>query len=160
MQLQVVDHPQVPHTFTVHQLTAFQLTVCVVQDADSPDFGRRADELIAVSAPQSRGRADPAGRFRDTRRDDLPGPTAEAGSLPRVRGEARPRGNTHAARQPGDLSGRQVPQVDLMLASGGTLKAAIRLVFDCGTDDVPAFCLLDAPEGQRRCRATSATRRL
>jgi uracil phosphoribosyltransferase len=80
--------------------------------------------------------------------------------LTKVREKPSPRGNAHAARQLGDLSGRQVLQLDPMLASGGTLKAAMRLVVGCGTDGVPVFCLLAAPEGQRRCSATSVTRRL
>jgi uracil phosphoribosyltransferase len=48
---------------------------------------------------------------------------------------------------PDDLSGRQVYVVDPMLATGGTLVAAIDLLIDLGADDVTALCLLAAPEG-------------
>jgi len=34
-----------------------------------------------------------------------------------------------------------------MLATGGTLAAAIQLLFDRGATDVTALCLLAAPEG-------------
>ncbi len=34
-----------------------------------------------------------------------------------------------------------------MLATGGALAAAIRLLFERGADDVTAICLLAAPEG-------------
>jgi uracil phosphoribosyltransferase len=34
-----------------------------------------------------------------------------------------------------------------MLATGGTLAAAIRFLVDRGADDITAICLLSAPEG-------------
>jgi uracil phosphoribosyltransferase len=37
--------------------------------------------------------------------------------------------------------------LDPMLATGGTLAAAITFAFDRGADDVTAVCLLAAPEG-------------
>ncbi len=37
--------------------------------------------------------------------------------------------------------------LDPMLATGGTLAAAIRYLRDRGADDVTAICLLAAPEG-------------
>jgi uracil phosphoribosyltransferase len=48
---------------------------------------------------------------------------------------------------PDDLSGRQVYLLDPMLATGGTLVAAIRLMIERGADDITAICLLAAPEG-------------
>ena len=54
---------------------------------------------------------------------------------------------------PDDLSGRQVYMLDPMLATGGTLAAAIRFAFDRGADDVTAICLLAAPEGIEAVRA-------
>ena len=40
-----------------------------------------------------------------------------------------------------------------MLATGGTLAAALRLLVDRGADHVTAICLLAAPEGVERVRA-------
>ena len=37
-----------------------------------------------------------------------------------------------------------------MLATGGTLAAAIRFLLDRGADDITAICLLAAPEGCAR----------
>ena len=37
-----------------------------------------------------------------------------------------------------------------MLATGGTLAAAIRLLLDRGADHITAICLLAAPEGLNR----------
>src|ERR671917_221634 len=54
---------------------------------------------------------------------------------------------TYAERLPEDLSGRQCYVLDPMLATGGTLAAAIRFLVDRGADDITAICLLAAPEG-------------
>ena len=40
-----------------------------------------------------------------------------------------------------------------MLATGGTLGAAIRFLTDRGADDITAICLLVAPEGVARLEA-------
>ena len=54
---------------------------------------------------------------------------------------------TYATRLPDDLSGRQCYLLDPMLATGGTLSAAIHYLIDRGADDITAICLLAAPEG-------------
>ena len=59
-------------------------------------------------------------------------------------------------RLPEDLSGRQCYVLDPMLATGGTLAAAIRFLTDRGADDITAICLLAAPEGCGGSRRTSA----
>ena len=74
-------------------------------------------------------------------------PTAEVGFLGMVRNEDTLEASTYATRMPDDLSGRQVYVLDPMLATGGTLVAAIRLLIGRGADDVTAICLLAAPEG-------------
>jgi uracil phosphoribosyltransferase len=48
---------------------------------------------------------------------------------------------------PEDLSGRQCYVLDPMLATGGTLVAALSFLVDRGADDITAICLLAAPEG-------------
>ena len=52
-----------------------------------------------------------------------------------------------ANRLPEDLSGRQCYILDPMLATGGTLVAAINFLLERGAKDVTAICLLAAPEG-------------
>src|SRR5258705_4082120 len=71
-------------------------------------------------------------------------PTAEVGFLGMVRDEETLQASTYATRMPEDLSGRQVYVLDPMLATGGTLVTAIRLLIDRGADDVTALCLLAA----------------
>jgi uracil phosphoribosyltransferase len=43
-----------------------------------------------------------------------------------------------------------------MLATGGTLAAAIRYLVDLGADDITAITLLSAPEGIARLEAATA----
>jgi uracil phosphoribosyltransferase len=74
-------------------------------------------------------------------------PTAEVGFLGMIRDEQTLQASTYATRLPENLSGRQVFLLDPMLATGGTLAAAIGFVFDRGADDVTAICLIAAPEG-------------
>lgn len=74
-------------------------------------------------------------------------PTAEVGFLGMVRDEETLKASTYASRMPDDLSGRQVYVLDPMLATGGTLVAAIRELIARGADDVTAVVLLAAPEG-------------
>jgi uracil phosphoribosyltransferase len=70
-----------------------------------------------------------------------------------IRDEQTLQASTYATRVPEDLSGRQVFLLDPMLATGGTLAAAMRFVFERGADDVTAICLLAAPEGVRAVEA-------
>lgn len=77
-------------------------------------------------------------------------PTAEVGFLGMVRDEESLIAHTYADRLPSDISGRQVYVLDPMLATGGTLVAAIDLLLERGARDVTAICLLAAPEGLQR----------
>ena len=74
-------------------------------------------------------------------------PTAEVGFLGMVRDEQTLQPTTYATRLPDDLSGRQAFILDPMLATGGSMLAAIRYLLDRGATDVTAICLLGAPEG-------------
>jgi uracil phosphoribosyltransferase len=77
-------------------------------------------------------------------------PTAEVGFLGMMRNEETLEASTYAERLPDDLSGRQCYVLDPMLATGGTLAAAIRFLTARGADDITAICLLAAPEGCAR----------
>ena len=74
-------------------------------------------------------------------------PNAEVGFLGMKRDEETLAIETYANRLPQDLSGRQVFLIDPMLATGGTLVAAINYVLERGASDVTCTCLLAVPEG-------------
>lgn len=74
-------------------------------------------------------------------------PTAEVGFLGIVRDHETLQPTTYANRLPDDLADRQCFVLDPMLATGGSLAAAIHYLFDRGAVDVTAICLLGAPEG-------------
>ncbi|MBC7517684.1 MAG: uracil phosphoribosyltransferase [Microbacteriaceae bacterium] len=74
-------------------------------------------------------------------------PTAEVGFLGMVRNEETLQPDIYAERLPDDLSNRQCFVLDPMLATGGSLIAAITYLFDRGAVDVTAVCLLGTPEG-------------
>jgi uracil phosphoribosyltransferase len=165
MRLHVVDHPLVAH----------KLTALRDRDTDSPTFRRLADELVTLLAYEATRdvRIEPhdiVTPVAPTTGVRLSGakplvvpilraglgmlegmtrlmPTAEVGFLGMIRDEATLQASTYANRLPDDLSGRQVFLLDPMLATGGTLAAAIRFVTERGADDVTAVCLLAAPEG-------------
>ncbi|MFW6692797.1 uracil phosphoribosyltransferase [Streptomyces sp. MAR4 CNX-425] len=165
MRIHVVDHPLVAH----------KLTTLRDERTDSPTFRRLADELVTLLAyeatrdvrteqvdvrtpvAQTTGvhLARPKPLIVPILRAGLGMldgmmrvlPTAEAGFLGLIRDEETLQPSTYANRLPEDLSGRQVYVLDPMLATGGTLVAAIRELIRRGADDVTAICLLAAPEG-------------
>lgn len=74
-------------------------------------------------------------------------PSAEVGFLGMARNEETLEPTTYAERLPEDLSDRQCFVLDPMLATGGSLGAAIDFLFARGAEDVTAICILGAPEG-------------
>ena len=165
MDVHVIDHPLVSH----------KLTTLRDQETDSPTFRRLTDELVTLLAYEAtRGvrvrdetvqtpvapahgvtLAHPRPLVVPILRAGLGMldgmmrllPTVEVGFLGMVRDEETLRASTYAERLPADLSGRQCYVLDPMLATGGTLAAAIRFLVDRGADDITAICLLTAPEG-------------
>jgi len=79
-------------------------------------------------------------------------PSAEVGFLGLKRDEETLEAVTYANRLPEDLTGRQVFILDPMLATGGSLVAAIDYVLERGATDVTCVCLLAAPEGIEHVR--------
>ena len=74
-------------------------------------------------------------------------PTAEVGFLGMVRNEETLQPDIYAERLPEDLSNRQCFVLDPMLATGGSLTAAIEYLFNRGAQDVTAICIIGSPEG-------------
>jgi uracil phosphoribosyltransferase len=168
MRIHVADHPLVAH----------KLTTLRDERTDSPTFRRLADELVTllayeatrdvrvepvtvqtpVAAAQGTRLAHPKPLVVPILRAGLGMldgmmrllPTAEVGFLGMVRNEETLQASTYAERLPDDLSGRQCYVLDPMLATGGTLAAAIRFLIDRGADHITAICLLSAPEGCER----------
>ena len=81
-------------------------------------------------------------------------PSAEVGFLGMVRDEKTLQASTYANRLPEDLSGRQCYVLDPMLATGGTLVAAMNYLIERGAQDITAICLLAAPEGVKTIERT------
>jgi uracil phosphoribosyltransferase len=81
-------------------------------------------------------------------------PTAEVGFLGMARDEETHQPVTYAERLPHNLQGRQCFVLDPMLATGGSLAAAIEFLFERGADDVTAICVLGTPEGVQKIRDT------
>jgi uracil phosphoribosyltransferase len=165
MRLLAVDHPLVAH----------KLTALRDQDTDSPTFRRLTEELVTLLAYEATREvriepleivtpvsptvgvrlAAPKPLVVPILRAGLGMldgmtrliPTAEVGFLGMVRDEETLQASTYAVRLPADVSGRQVFLLDPMLATGGTLIAAIRYLLGRGATDITAVCLIAAPEG-------------
>ena len=168
MRTHVVDHPLVTH----------KLTALREESTDSATFRRLTDELVTLLAYEATRDVrvepvrvttpvSPADGVRLTTPKPLVVPilraglgmldgmmrllpTAEVGFLGMIRNEETLEASTYAERLPEDLSGRQCYVLDPMLATGGTLAAAIRFLVDRGADHITAITLLAAPEGCAR----------
>ncbi|MDN5669374.1 MAG: uracil phosphoribosyltransferase [Renibacterium salmoninarum] len=165
MRVLVVDHPLVAH----------KLTVLREKDTPSPVFRLLTEELVTLLAYEATRevRVEPVqietpvtstvgtGLVKPTPLvvpilraglGMLEGmtrllPTAEVGFLGMARNEETLEAITYAERLPDDLTGRQVYVLDPMLATGATLREAIKFLFDRGAMDITCICLLAAPEG-------------
>lgn len=165
MQTVVVDHPLVAH----------KLTTLRDVRTDSPTFRLLVDELVTLLAYEGTRevRVDtvdivtPVAPMTGTRLSSprplvvpilraglgmLDGmmrlvPTGEVGFLGMARNEETLEAITYAERLPHDLTGRQCYVLDPMLATGGTLAAAVRFLVDRGADHITCITLLSAPEG-------------
>ena len=171
MDLCIVDHPLVAH----------KLTTLRDERTDSPTFRRLTEELVTLLAYEATREArvsptqvdTPVGRADGVQLSRprplvvpilraglgmLEGmtrlmPTAEVGFVGMVRDEQTLEASTYAERLPDDLSGRQCYVLDPMLATGGTLAAAVQFLVRRGADHITCICLLAAPEGIQRITA-------
>jgi uracil phosphoribosyltransferase len=74
-------------------------------------------------------------------------PSLQVGFLGMVRDEKTLKASTYANRLPQDLSDHECFILDPMLATGGTLIAAIHHLIDLGATTITAICILSSPEG-------------
>ncbi len=168
MRTQVIDHPLVAH----------KLTTLRDAETESPTFRRLTEELVILLAYEATRHVSVSEAVVETPVATASGvhldspkplvvpilraglgmlegmlrllPTADVGFLGMVRDEETLEASTYAERLPDDLTGRQCFVLDPMLATGGTLAAAIRFLADRGADHVTALCLLSSPEGCSR----------
>lgn len=165
MELRIVDHPLVAH----------KLTVLRDERTDSPTFRRLTEELVTLLAYEATREVRVDRHTVRTPLVETEGvqlskprplvvpilraglgmlegmtrliPTAEVGFVGMVRDEKTLKPSTYAERLPDDLSGRQCYILDPMLATGGTLAAAVRFLASRGADHITCICLICAPVG-------------
>jgi uracil phosphoribosyltransferase len=165
MRVHVADHPLITHKLTVLRdkntaaptfralteelvtLLAYEATRSVRVKEVSIETPVAATKGVAISSPKPlvvpilrAGLGMLEGMVKLV-------PTAEVGFLGMVRNEETLKPDTYAERLPADLSNRQCFVLDPMLATGGSLIAAIQYLFDRGAVDVTAVCILGSPEG-------------
>jgi uracil phosphoribosyltransferase len=176
MRVHVADHPLITH----------KLTVLRDQNTPAPTFRALAEELVTLLAYEATRNvrveevtvvtpvAEAKGLAISLPRPlvvpilraglgMLEGmvklvPTAEVGFLGMVRNEQTLQPDIYAERLPDDLSNRQCFVLDPMLATGGSLIAAINYLFDRGAVDVTCVCLIAAPEGLAAVEAATVGR--
>lgn len=176
MQLHVADHPLIAH----------KVTVLKDKRTPSPTFRLLVDELVTLLAYEATRQVRVESCVIDTPLQETTGtkiaspaplivpilraglgmldgmtrllPSAEVGFLGLKRDEETLEAITYANRLPDDLTGRQVFLIDPMLATGGSLVAAIEYVLERGATDVTCVCLLAAPEGIERVRSAMGDR--
>lgn len=165
MRVHVADHPLITHKLTVlrdarttspvfRQLTEELVTLLAYEATrgvrvEDVEITTPVTTTIGVRISEPRPLVVPILRAGLGMLDGMVKllPTAEVGFLGMARNEETLEPTTYAERLPTDLSDRQCFVLDPMLATGGSLGAAIDFLFARGAQDVTAICILAAPEG-------------
>src|SRR5215213_5426626 len=170
VELRTVNHPLVAH----------HLTLLRDETTDSPTFRRLTEELVTLLAYEATRDVRIVPHTVQTPLQPAVGvklaaprplvvpilraglgmlegmtrliPTAEVGFVGMVRNESTLVATTYAERLPEDLTGRQCYVLDPMLATGGTLAAAVQFLVKRGADHITCICLIAAPEGIARLK--------
>ena len=165
MKVHVANHPLISH----------KLTVLRDETTDSPTFRHLVEELVTLLAYEATRDVQTVKVKIKTPVTETEGlkmatprpivvpilraglgmlegmsrlvPNAEVGFLGMVRDEKTLQASTYANRLPDDLSGRHCFVLDPMLATGGTLVAALNYLIERGATEITAICILAAPEG-------------
>lgn len=165
VKIHVADHPLITH----------KLTVLRDEKTNSPTFRQLTEELVMLLAYEATRKVKTVSLTIKTPVAQATGavlakprpvvvpilraglgmlegmtrliPTAEVGFLGMVRDEKTLQASTYANRLPENLEGRQCYILDPMLATGGTLIAAINYLIERGAKDITAITILAAPEG-------------
>lgn len=165
MKIHVVSHPLLTH----------KLTVLRDENTNSPTFRQLTEEIVTllayeatrevrtekvtVKTPVANAHGEVLAKPRPVVVPILRAglgmlegmtrliPTAEVGFLGMIRDHDTLQPSTYANRLPDDLTGRQCYILDPMLATGGTLIAAMKYLMDKGARDITAITILAAPEG-------------
>lgn len=168
MRVHVADHPLITHKVSVLRDRA----------TTSPVFRQVVEELVALLSYEATRHVrvseieveTPVATTTGVRISDPPPlavpilraglgmlegfvklvPSCEVGFVGIVRDETTLQPHTYAKRLPDDLANRQCFVLDPMLATGGSLSAAVRFLFEAGAGEVTAICLVGAPEGLAR----------
>ena len=176
MQLHVASHPLIDH----------KLTILRDKTTPSATFRLLVDELVTLLAYEATRHVRIEPKAIETPLQPMTGatiadpppmivpilraglgmldglqrvlPSAEVGFLGLKRDEETLQAITYANRLPENLTGRQVFVLDPMLATGGSLIAAIDYVLERGATDVTCVCILAAPEGLDAVRAAVGER--
>jgi uracil phosphoribosyltransferase len=178
MRVHVADHPLVTH----------KLTVLRDKSTPSPTFRALAEELVTLLAYEATRHVRVEPITIQTPVASTTGlaisnpkplvvpilraglgmlegmvklmPSAEVGFLGMVRDEETLQPAIYAERLPDNLANRQCFILDPMLATGGSLLAAIEYLFERGAQDVTAVCLIAAPEGLKAVEEATEGRNL
>jgi uracil phosphoribosyltransferase len=165
VKIHVADHPLITH----------KLTVLRDETTNSPTFRQLTEELVMLLAYEATREIRTEPKEIKTPVTKMTGqvltkprpvvvpilraglgmlegmtrliPSAEVGFLGMIRDHETLQPTTYANRLPDDLTGRQCYVLDPMLATGGTLIAAMQYLFDKGARDITAISILAAPEG-------------